>query len=72
MDDTLRGSIAASFRRHLGTCENCNSFVATFRATVLTLRGLPHRQPPAGLTKRVQEQIDAVASQEGPDEETTH
>ena len=71
VDGTLRESISTRFRRHLDTCENCNSFVATFRATVLTLRDLPRRQPPDDLTKRVQEQINAVASQEGPDKETT-
>lgn len=64
VDETMKESITDNFRRHLGSCGNCNSFVATFRATVLTLRDLPHRSPPPDLAERVRKRVEAASSAE--------
>ena len=61
VDGTLNDSVSSNFRRHLDSCENCNSFYATFRATVLTLKDLSHRQPPVDLQDRVQGRIKQEA-----------
>ena len=64
VDGTMKESISSNFRRHLDTCENCNAFVATFRATVLTMRDLPRRQAPPGLWDKVNEQIRLASASE--------
>ena len=65
VDGTISESVAENFRRHLAECQNCSRFVATFRATVLTLRDLPRRTAPVDLRDRVNERIQAEASIQG-------
>ena len=65
VDDELSRSVSGNFRRHLDSCENCNAFVATFRATVLTLRDLPKRPAPGDLRARINERIEAEAGRGG-------
>lgn len=65
VDEELSQSVSSQFRRHIDSCENCNSFVATFRATVMTLRDLPRRNASADLRARIQECVEA--EQAGPD-----
>ena len=57
VEDTLKESIASNFRRHLEGCQNCSTFVATFRATVLTLRDLPRRSAPPELREKLHAQF---------------
>jgi anti-sigma factor RsiW len=53
VDGELPPTLAGQFRAHMDACPDCNGFVATFRATVLTLRDLPRRTPSASLRERV-------------------
>jgi len=57
VDGDLRGRVASRFRQHVGRCKDCNSFVATLRATVLTLRDLPRAVPPPDLRERIKQRI---------------
>ncbi len=59
LDDDLPSSIAARFRGHMDSCPECNSFFATFRATILTLRDLPKHKASPDLKKRIQSRIAA-------------
>ncbi len=65
VDEEMAESVSSQFRRHIESCEDCNSFVATFRATVLTLRDLPRRSASADLRARIKECIEAERA--GPD-----
>ena len=62
VDEELTPSVADQFRRHLDSCENCNGFVATFRATVMTLRDLPRRGASVDLRTRIRECVEAEAT----------
>jgi len=55
LDGGLPTTVGERFRFHLQQCENCNAFVATLRATVNTLRGLPRRPVPQDLQSRIME-----------------
>ena len=61
VDGGLTASVADKFRAHLETCTDCNTFHATFRATVLTLRDLPKKQAPPGLREKLRARIAAEA-----------
>ena len=63
VDDEISGSVARRFRRHIDDCTDCNTFVATFRATVMTLRDIPRLAASADLRARVKECIEAEAAQ---------
>ena len=56
---------------HLDDCERCNTFVATLRATVPTLRDLPRRTAPEELHRRVHETLDRERQTEPPTTEET-
>lgn len=51
--ESLPTTLTSRFRHHLSACQDCNFFVATFRATVLSLRGLPAREAPRDLEERI-------------------
>jgi anti-sigma factor RsiW len=53
VDGELSPTLAGQFRAHMDACPDCNGFVATFRATVLTLRDLPRRSPSSSLRERL-------------------
>jgi anti-sigma factor RsiW len=57
VDDEISGSVGTRFRRHIDDCTDCNTFVATFRATVMTLRDIPHLAASDDLRARVMECI---------------
>ena len=59
VDNSLAPSLAAQFRAHMNSCPDCNTFYATFRATVLTLRSLPTRTAPPDLKDRIRSRIAA-------------
>ena len=61
VDGELSASVAEKFRSHLETCTDCNTFHATFRATVLTLRDLPKKQAPPELREKLRARIAAEA-----------
>lgn len=63
VDDDMPSSVSGRFRRHLDDCTDCNTFVATFRATVMTLRDIPRLGASDDLRARVRECIEAEASQ---------
>ncbi|MEK9659104.1 MAG: zf-HC2 domain-containing protein [Chloroflexota bacterium] len=62
VDGELPPTMSAQFRAHMDACPDCNGFVATFRATVLTIRDLPRRSSPATLRERVS---SAIARERG-------
>ena len=66
MEGTLPRSIGARFRLHLRSCHDCNLFVATLRATVLTIKGLPQREHPADLEERILARIRDERAREHP------
>ena len=59
VDEELSPSVSQKFNAHMDSCTDCNTFVATFRATVLTIRDLPKRPPSADLQERIQSRIAA-------------
>ena len=58
LDDSLPSSIGNRFRAHIDDCHNCNAFVATLRATVLTLRDLPRHSASPALRERIQRGLE--------------
>ena len=70
VDEDLSPSIAAQFKAHMGACPDCNTFYATFRATVLTLRNFPKRPAPPDLKDRIQARIAAESRGGQPDPTT--
>ena len=66
VDSELADSLRHRFRRHLDGCANCSSFVATLRATVLTLRDVPKHSAPANLRERVEECLEDERRAEPP------
>ena len=57
VDEELSPSVSNKFRAHMDSCTDCNIFVATFRATVMTLRDLPRRPASNDLQDRIRERI---------------
>ena len=57
VDDELSATVAQKFRSHMDSCTDCNTLVATFRATVLTLRDLPRRTPSSDLRAKIRSRI---------------
>ena len=69
VDDELSPSVSRKFRGHMDSCQDCNTFVATFRATVMTLRDLPRRPAADDLQERIRARVSAEpdsASTQGP------
>ncbi len=66
IDGELPPSLRERFQRHVDNCARCNPFVATLRATVLTLRDLPRHQASADLRKRIQECLENERSGQPP------
>ncbi len=68
LEGELPESVFDRFRFHLHQCENCNAFVATLRATINTLRGLPRREASPELKRRILEQMqDPPEAHDGKD-----
>ena len=59
VDDEMSETVVSKFRAHMDTCSDCNTFVSTFRATVMTLRDLPRKSPGAELQEKIKAQIAA-------------
>jgi anti-sigma factor RsiW len=57
IDEAMSASVAKKFRSHMDSCTDCNTLVATFRATVMTLRDLPRRTPASDLQARIRSRI---------------
>ena len=66
LDDDLPPSIRERFHRHVEGCKRCNPFVATLRATVLTLRDLPRHRASSDLRNRLQECLENERSGQTP------
>ena len=59
VDEEMTKSTSRKFRAHVDSCHDCNIFVSTFRATVMTLRDLPRRSAPPELRDRIRDSIQA-------------
>jgi hypothetical protein len=57
VDEEMPTSVTQKFRAHIDSCGDCNTFVQTFRATVMTLRDLPRRTAANDLQGRIQARI---------------
>ena len=59
VDDEMPAATLSKFRSHMDACTDCNAFVSTFRATVMTLRDLPRRSAGPELQERIKTRIEA-------------
>ena len=70
VDEELPAASVSKFQAHTDDCPDCNTFVSTFRATVMTLRDLPRRAPESDLQSKIRARIasegDAPAGPSGP------
>jgi hypothetical protein len=62
IDEEMAGTVAIKFRAHMDIYLVCNTFVSTFRATVMTLRDLPWRSLIAGIQEKVMAQISVESN----------
>ena len=63
VDEELSERDAQKFDAHLEDCPDCPKYVATFTATVMTVRDLEPKAPPDDLSERIHERI---AAESGP------
>ena len=59
VDEELSERNAQKFDAHLDDCPDCPKYVATFKATVMTLRDLEPKTASPALRERIQAQIAA-------------
>ena len=59
VDEELSEPDAQRFDAHLDDCPDCPPYVATFKATVMTLRDLEPKTAPPELRERIEAQIAA-------------
>ena len=59
VDEELSEPDAQRFDAHLDDCPDCPPYVATFKATVMTLRDLEPKTAPPELRERIYAQIAA-------------
>jgi hypothetical protein len=72
VEGALDESISTNFRSQRNGFANCNSFVATFRATVLTRGALPRRPVQTDLHAKVQQRIQSESSKQEADENSSN
>ena len=65
VDEELPAASVSKFRAHTDACADCNTFVSTFRATVMTLRDLPRRAPESDLQRKIRARIASEADAPG-------
>lgn len=58
VDGELAAAQVGELQGHLNDCPDCDTFVSTFRATVMTLRDLPRKPAPSELAGRIQSAIN--------------
>ena len=63
VDEELSERDAQKFDAHLEECPDCPKYVATFKATVMTVRDLEPKAPPPELRERIHERIAAESDQ---------
>ncbi|MCH7608003.1 MAG: zf-HC2 domain-containing protein [Chloroflexi bacterium] len=59
VDEELSERDAQLFDAHLDDCPDCPPYVATFKATVMTMRDLEPKTAPPELRERIHERIAA-------------
>ena len=57
VDEEMPAEVTQKFEAHVDECPDCDTFVKTFRATVMTARDLPRHSPSADLRQRIQDKI---------------
>ena len=65
VDEELSVRNAQLFDAHLDDCPECPPYVATFKATVMTMRDLEPKTAPPELRDRIQAQIAAESERPG-------
>ena len=55
VDEEMSAEATRKFEAHTEDCQDCGTFVKTFRAIVMTARDLSRRAAPPGLVRRIQE-----------------
>ena len=62
VDEEMEAPVTQKFEAHVDDCPDCDSFVKTFRATVMTARDLPRRTASSDLRQRIRDTISSKGS----------
>ena len=57
VDEEMPAQMTQKFKAHVDDCPDCDKFVKTFTATVMTARDLPRRAASPDLRQRIQDRI---------------
>lgn len=62
VDEEMQAPVTSKFEAHVDDCPDCDTFVKTFRATVMTARDLPRRTASSDLKQRIQDSTSGQGS----------